>query len=222
MFVYHRNFYRPIAVAFLLASAPFGHAAFAADDMLAAAPAMAAEDASAFIVQLGQQAITTMTNNAISTNNRVLRFAAIVDRDFDVPKIAKFMLGRYWQGATETERADFTDVFRDFMIRVYSDNFSKYNGDSFRVIDQRVESEAVTIVRTNITPTGSSQAMPIEWRVVKTLDGYKVNDLNVGGVSLAVAQQAEFGSAIQRNGGQVSILIKQVRSKLTQLETAGQ
>jgi len=57
---------------------------------------------------------------------------------------------------------------------------------------------------------------------MKEPDGYKVYDLNVGGVSLAMAQQEEFAAAIQRNGGQVSILIKMVRSKLTQMETARQ
>jgi phospholipid transport system substrate-binding protein len=205
-----RGVCRTFALVVLLASAPLGHAAFAADD------------ASAFIVQLGQQAIATMTNTANSSADRVRLFAVIVDRDFDVPKIAKFMLGRYWQTASADERADFTNVFRDYMIRTYSDNFSLYRSNSFHVLDQHAESDTATIVRTDITPYKSGQPMTIEWLVIRQQDGFKVDDLSVGGASLATAQQEEFGAALQHDGGQVSILVKQVRSKLSELEMAGQ
>lgn len=206
----HRGFCRRFALVLLLASVPLGHAALAADNE------------SAFIVELGRQAIATITNNAISPAERLRRFTNIVDRDFDVPKIAKFMLGRYWQQASDSERADFTNVFRDYMIRIYSGNFRLYRSDSFHVIDQRTESDTRTIVRTDVTPFKSGQPMTIEWLVVKTTDGFKVTDLSVGGASLAVAQREEFTSALQRDGGQVSVLVRQVRSKLTGLEMAGQ
>jgi phospholipid transport system substrate-binding protein len=206
----HRGFYSALAFALLLASTPLGHEARAGDD------------ASAFIVQLGEQATATMSNRAISSTDRILRFAVIVDRDFDVPKIAQFMLGRYWQNATATERDEFTNVFRNYMIRIYSDNFANYSTDTFHVIDQRMASELTTIVRTEITEIVTHEPMTIEWRVVKTPEGFKVFDLTVGGVSLAAAQQEQFTAAIQRNGGQVSILIKMVRSQLTQMETAQQ
>jgi phospholipid transport system substrate-binding protein len=132
------------------------------------------------------------------------------------------MLGRYWQNATATERDEFTNVFRNYMIRIYSDNFANYSTDTFHVIDQRMASELTTIVRTEITEIVTHEPMTIEWRVVKTPEGFKVFDLTVGGVSLAAAQQEQFTAAIQRNGGQVSILIKMVRSQLTQMETAQQ
>ncbi len=206
----HPGVYRIFFLVLLLACAPLGHNARAGDE------------ASGFIVQLGEEATATMTNNAISSADRVQRFGVIVDRDFDVPRIAQFMLGRYWATATATERDEFRNVFRDYMIRIYSNNFANYSSNSFRVIDQRADSDTTTIVRTDITQIATGQPIAIEWRITATPEGFKVYDLSVGGVSLAVAQQEEFGSAIQRNGGQVSILIKMVRSKLTQMETANQ
>jgi phospholipid transport system substrate-binding protein len=205
-----RGLCRTVAFAAVLASAPLAH------------PARAADDASAFIVLLGQQAIATMTNETISSGDRLRRFAVIVNRDFDVPKIAKFMLGHDWQNASDSERADFTNVFRDYMIRIYSDNFSRYRSDSFHVLDQRPSGDTATIVRTDITPYKSGQPMTVEWLVLKTPDGFKVADLSVAGASLAVAQQEEFASALRHDDGQVALLIGQVRSKLAELEMAGQ
>jgi phospholipid transport system substrate-binding protein len=206
----HRGSYRVLALAFLLASPTLAHQARADDE------------ASAFIVQLGEQATATMTDRTISSAERVQRFGVIVDRDFDVPRIAQVMLGRYWQNATATERSDFTAVFRDYMIRIYSDNFANYNTNTFHVTDQRAAGELTTIVRTGITPVATGEPITIEWAVMKRPEGFKVYDLSVGGVSLAAAQEEQFAAAIQRNGGQVSILIKMVRSRLTQMETAQQ
>ena len=132
------------------------------------------------------------------------------------------MLGRHWETATVAERDDFGNVFRDYMIRVYSDNFANYNNDTFRVIDERAVSDTMTVVRTSITTVATAQAITIEWLVSKKPEGFKVNDLSVDGVSLATAQQEEFASVLQRSGGQVAILTKLMRSKLTQMETAAQ
>jgi len=206
----HGGLYRALAFGVLLASTPLAHQARAADE------------ASAFIAQLGEQATATMTDRALSSAERVQRFGAIVDRDFDVPRIAQVMLGRYWQNATTTERSEFTAVFRDYMIRIYSDNFANYSLDTFHVTDERAAGELTTLVRTGITCIATGEPIVIEWRVIKGPEGFKVYDLIVSGVSLATAQQEEFASAIQRNGGQVSILIKMVRSRLTQMETAEQ
>ena len=194
----------------LLAFAPLGPGARAADS------------ASAFIVQLDAEATATMKDGSISTADRVRRFGDIVGRDFDVPEIAQIVLGRYWDRASIAERADFTNVFQAYMIRVYSDNFADYGGDSFRVIDQTASSDGTTtIVRTSITPSATGKTITLEWLVSKKPDGFKVYDLSVDGVSLVAAQQEEFASIIGRTGGQIATLTKLMRSKLNQMETAG-
>jgi phospholipid transport system substrate-binding protein len=163
-----------------------------------------------------------MSNTATSPADRVRRFAVIVDRNLDVPKLAQFVLRRYWQTAGDSERTDFVNVFRDYIVRVYANHFSLYLSDSFWVTDQRAESATTTIVRTSIIAIATGQAMILEWRVIKGPEGFKVNDLTVDGVSLATVQREEFASEIQRDGGKVSILTNQVRSKLMRLETAEQ
>ncbi len=78
--------------------------------------------------------------------------------DFDLPKIARIVLGRYWQGTSDTERQQFSDAFADYTVRMYSARFADYSADSFRVVGQRAQGEIVTVVSTEITPSGQHAA----------------------------------------------------------------
>jgi len=145
-----------------------------------------------------------------------------MNADFDLPKIARIVLGRYWQGTSEIEQQQFTDAFADYTVRMYSARFADYSAESFRVIKQRAASETITVVSTQITPLASGQPIDLDWRVENTAGGYKVTDISAGGASLAQAQREEFSSAVQHSGGSVSSLIQKLRTKVTEPATSAQ
>jgi ABC-type transporter MlaC component len=187
-----------------------------------AAPAhpAAAGNASGFIADLGSQATHIMKDAELSAADRQQRFQALMTEDFDLPKIARSVLGRYWQGTSDTEREQFTSAFAEYMGRMYSARFADYSAESFRVIKQRAESETTTVVSTEITLLATGQSIDVDWSVAKTLDSYKVTDISAGGASLTRAQREEFSSAVQMSGGSVSNLIQRLRMKVTELATA--
>lgn len=180
----------------------------------------AAGDASGFIADLGSQATHIMKDAELSAADRQQRFQALMTEDFDLPRIARSVLGRYWQGTSDTERQQFTDAFADYMAQMYSARFADYSAESFRVIKQRAESETTMVVSTEITHLPTGQPINVDWSVAKTLDSYKITDISAGGASLTRAQREEFSSAVQRSGGSVSRLIQRLRSKVTELATA--
>ena len=55
--------------------------------------------------------------------------------------------------------------------------------------------------------------MRIDWRLVPDNGTYKISDVIVEGVSMAVTQRSEFASVVQRNGGQLRGLIAMMREK---------
>jgi phospholipid transport system substrate-binding protein len=185
-----------------------------------ARPAAAAGDASGFITDLGSQAIHIMKDRQLTAADRRLRFESLMSEDFDLPKIARSVLGRYWQGTSDSEREQFTSAFADYMAQMYAARFADYSAESFRVIRQRAESETTTVVSTEITLLASGQSIDVDWSVAKALDSYKVTDISAGGASLTRAQREEFSSAVQRSGGSVSNLIQRLRTKVTELATA--
>jgi phospholipid transport system substrate-binding protein len=145
-----------------------------------------------------------------------------MQEDFDLPTIARSILGRYWQGISNTERQQFTNAFADYMARVYSTRFANYSAGSFHVLKQHAESGTISVVSTEITRLSTEQPIKVDWCVAKTADGYKVTDITVDGASLSRVQREEFSSAIQRSGGSVSSLIQELRSKVKELAKSAQ
>jgi phospholipid transport system substrate-binding protein len=168
---------------------------------------------SAFVSELAQQALLSVSGDTVSAEDRRHRLQDFLLKDFDMPKISSFVLGRYWQKATDTERQMFTAAYSDFLVRIYSQRFTRYSGESFRVLGQQAESATSTLVVTEMTSPSSAQPLKVEWRVVDS-DGYRITDISVAGVSMALTQREDFRSILQQNGGNLSILTQRLNEKL--------
>jgi len=133
-------------------------------------------------------------------------------KDFDVPGIARFVLGRYWKTATPEQQDEFTKLFEDYIALVYSSQLSAYSGETLKVIGSRADPEGAVVASEIIRPSGAPP-VKVEWHLSDQHGAYKIRDVAVDGISMAVTQRSEFASVIQRNGGQVQGLIAMLREK---------
>ena len=173
-----------------------------------AIPGAAAADPAAMISNLGSQALQVLGKDA-TQSQRVARFRDLLREDFDVPGIARFVLGRYWNTATEEQRAEFTKLFEDYIAVAYATRLAEYTGDTFKVIGSRPEADGAIVSSQILRPAGAAP-VKVDWRVTGR---NKISDVSVDGISMAVTQRSEFASVIQHNGGQVQGLIAMLRDK---------
>jgi phospholipid transport system substrate-binding protein len=182
---------------------------------LAAAPARAADDSAGFIADLGQRTIKVLASK-LSEGEREAQFRAIFDEGFDVPAISRFVLGQYWRTASEAQRQDFIALFEAYVVHAYAVRFNEYGGQQLQVVAARAEGDDSSLVQSRIAQPNGAPPLKVDWRVGKSAKGFKINDVVVEGVSMAVTQRQEFASVIQRNGGQIDALLKLLREKTGQ------
>ena len=48
-------------------------------------------------MKMTQSAINTLTDKSISQNSKETQFGELFDKNFDVPSISRFVLGKYWK-----------------------------------------------------------------------------------------------------------------------------
>lgn len=189
----------------------FGFALLAAG--APALPVLAAGDPAAVVTDFGDHMLQMLNDPQLAPAERQKRFGALLDKDFDFAKIGRFVLGRYWQTATEEQKQEFAPVFRDYVVQSYSVRFGEFSGASFKVTGQRPESPTSTIVSSTAMQRNSSTPAKLDWRVSTDEGSPKITEVIVDGISMSLTHRQEFASLIERSGGGVAGLIAQLKAK---------
>jgi phospholipid transport system substrate-binding protein len=181
--------------------------------LTAAVSRATAADPAAMISSLGTRALEVLGKDA-TQSQRVVRFRQLLREDFDVPAIGRFVLGRYWNIATEEQRAEFNKLFEEYIAIAYATRLAEYTGERFKVTGSRPDGDGA-IVSSQILRSAGAAPIKVDWRVTGKGGVYKINDVSVDGISMAVTERSEFASVIQHNGGQVQSLITMLRERTT-------
>jgi phospholipid transport system substrate-binding protein len=174
----------------------------------------AVNDVARFINQLGNQAIEVLRAPGLTLEQRESHFRSLLAEGFDLRFIGRFVLGKYWRMATPAQRNEYLALYGEFVLQTYSARLGGYAGQSLTVVDARQASDKDVVVRTNIDrPSGP----PIiaEWRVRTTGGRFRIIDVAVEGISMAVTQRSEFAAVVQRDG--IDGLLTILRARTTKL-----
>ncbi len=177
-------------------------------------PALGAGEAAAVVTDFGDHMLRMLSDPQVSPAERQKRFGALLDKDFDFAAIGRFVLGRYWQTATEQQKQEFEPVFRDYVVQSYSVRFGEFGGAAFKIKGERSESPTSTIVSTSVTQKNSPTPAKVDWRVSTATGAPKITEVIVDGISMSLTHRQEFASLIEREGGGVTGLISQLKAKI--------
>ena len=201
----------------------FLHGAFGlllAGFVAAALPASAqtpAAGAAEFVEKLGDRAIETLADTATGVEARKQVFRTLLNENFDVQTIGRFVLGPYWRTATPEQQAEYMDLFQRMIVEVYTERFNEYAGEQFKVIGaQPAGSRDAVVTSQVIRPAGAP--VNVAWRVRGKDDDFKIVDVIVENVSMSQTQRSEFASLIEGNGGRFEALLDALRKRV---QTAG-
>jgi phospholipid transport system substrate-binding protein len=186
------------------------------------APARAAEPGpEKFLGALAREAVAVLSDDGLDQAARTAAFRKLLRRGFDLPAVSRFVLGRYWRRASIMEREEFSQLFEDYVVATYGRRLGRLGGDVLRVSGQRADGRNGAIVHSRIS-AGQGPAIKVDWRLRHGAEGWRVVDIMVEGVSLALAQRSEFATVIRGTGGRVSGLLAKLRQKTQTLALVSQ
>ena len=157
-------------------------------------PAHAAADAAkaeAFVKQVTENGVEDIINANISQAEKDARFEKLFNNALDLNFIGQFVLGRYWKTATPQQRQDFIQAYRDLNIKTWSNQ---------------------VFVNTDV-PMDQGEPAKVVWRVKQNGDKFKIVDIIIENVSLAITARNEYTAYIKNNPGGVNALIKDLQQK---------
>ena len=192
-------------VAILALSWGFGPAAARAD--------AASGDAARYVERVISEAMATMRSASLTEPQRAERLNALLQANFDIPRITQNVLGRYWTLASADERSSFGALFARWVVKTYSFGLREISGETVKVLGASRDGADGAMVTSNIV-AHSGSATPVAWRLYGPPGKLRIVDIEVDGVSLARAQREEFASVIQHGGGTVGALNKELEARL--------
>ena len=163
---------------------------------------------------MAQRAIEGLTSKDIDYTERTQRFRALFTEAFDVPTIGRFALGVPWRQASESDRAEYLKAFEDFIVASYATRFADYGGEKIVTVGSRRGDDSEVFVQSNFM---RAQGAPVRvtWRLRPVADSWRIIDVIIEDVSMAITQRDDFSATVQRNGGRLQPLIEALRAKAT-------
>jgi phospholipid transport system substrate-binding protein len=174
-----------------------------------------AENAEIFIAGLADQAIQALTTQELSQEEREKHFRVMLNDNFAIKTIARWVIGRHWKKASDAEKKEYLQLFEKLMVVTYVDKFSQYSGEQLKIVKSLLNNPKDTLVFSEIARQGT-QPIHVDWRV-RTNDNvsFKIIDVLVEGVSMGQTQRSEFSSVIRQNGGKVEGLLAVLRKRVS-------
>ena len=136
---------------------------------------------------------------------------------FDFTRMTRLAVGRGWSQATPEQREALTREFRTLLVRTYSNSLSQYRNQTIQVKPlQASPGDEDVVVRSAVIQEGGPP-IPIDYRMEKKPDGWKVYDVVIDGASLVTTYRGSFNEQIQRGG--IDGLVKTLQDRNRALQS---
>ena len=130
---------------------------------------------------------------------------------FNFQRMTQLALGREARQASPEQSKVLVEEFRELLVRTYSKALTEYRSQEivFKPF-KMTPAETDVKVRTEIRQSGG-KPVPLDYYLEKNATGWKVYDMEVGGVSLVTNYRSTFAQEIQKGG--IDGLIRSLQAK---------
>jgi phospholipid transport system substrate-binding protein len=123
----------------------------------------------------------------------------------DFPRITRLVIGKYWRDATAAQQQELVTQIRELLVRSYVTAMTNYIDELIsdnNMIDFEPSSyqpgDRKASVRANIALGGRAPA-EVQYQLYYT-QNWKIYDIRIEGISLALTYRTSFGEQINREG----------------------
>ena len=160
--------------------------------------------------------LAAVDNPALKGDEKIVERRAavrkIANEIFDFTEIARRSLGRHWLPLWEAQRTDFVGLFGDLLERSYISKIELYGGEKIVYSGERMDGDLAVVGTKIITKNGTE--VPIDYRLFRRGDNWKVYDVNIEGISLVSNYRTQFNKIIQSSG--YNTLVDRMKAKQTE------
>ena len=130
---------------------------------------------------------------------------------FDFARMTQLAVGRQWKEASPAQQKALEEGFRSLLVNTYSAAISNGVTPADKVEVKPAQGSGDDVMVKTVVRRSGKPAVPVDYRLAKKGDGWKVYDVIVENVSLVQTYRGTFSAEIARSG--IDGLIKVLEEK---------
>ncbi|MCB0358599.1 MAG: ABC transporter substrate-binding protein, partial [Bdellovibrionales bacterium] len=131
---------------------------------------------------------------------------------FDFREMARRSLGKNWNSGSNEQRKEFVDLFTKLLSDTYLKRIREIEKSTVSYVGERVHGSRA-VVKTVVTQEG--QDFPIDYRMGKQGEVWRVYDVVIENISLVSNYRSEFAGIIRKDS--FSGLLERLRQKRAEM-----
>ena len=173
----------------------------------ASAEVVANKDAATFISTLGDESFAVLkTGNKAAVRTK---FRELLSQHFAIDAIGDRLIRRWANQITPAQKAAYKAAIPNFIIGTYSDNLYDYSKATMKVVRTAPAGSGFNVTTTVSKP--GAQPINAVWSVAQVGGSFKVTNLTVANINLAMTQAQDFDAIIQRKGFDALVAMMKAR-----------
>lgn len=135
----------------------------------------------------------------IGYEGRYARLASVIRKTFDLPLIARIVVGRYWRTFNNEQKAKFLEAFERLCIATYAYRFDGYSGEQFRLVSEN-ESRRGRIIVNSLLIKPDGEKVELDYTLDRRNNRWKVINVTANGISDLSVKRSDYTTFLKRNG----------------------
>lgn len=173
-----------------------------------------AEKAENFVKKITKEGIEEIIDSNVSQTEKDKRFEKLFNEALDLKFIGQFVLGRYWRTASQSQKDEFIELYRQLNVKTWSKRFDEFKGKDFVFEGTSPSTSTNQIFVNSKVPMPQGKPATVVWRVKQTGSNYKIVDIIIENVSLAITARNEYTAFIKKSPTGIDGLIKDLKTKI--------
>ena len=139
--------------------------------------------------------------------------ADIVLPHMDFTTMSQYVMAQYWRQMSPAQQQEFVVLFKDLLVRTYSNSLNHYHGQTVKITGSQQISQNPPVAQVNmvIRQNGGGPDVPVIYALLYTNNTWRIYNTYIDGVSMVLNYRQSFGQIAASHG--IPALLQDMKAK---------
>jgi phospholipid transport system substrate-binding protein len=146
-------------------------------------------------------------------SGRYQRLSPIVTTSYDLPFMARVVVGRYWRQFNNEQKTTLVEMFRKLSIATHAARFDGYSGQRFQIRSEETHRKGRLLIK-SVLIKSSGEEIELDYLLHQREKRWRIINVIADGVSDLSLKRSDYSNYIKKNG--FDALIEKMNEKINQ------